>query len=201
MKVNFGPLAEPESSSSSVTLSPRDLDDAARILSRLTGIAFVVDTRQTASRDSSLSPTDRLTPEQRAPLVARARQAVLNRGKRAQAFSPAMFGEPAWDMLLILYVTETSGMPQTVTSLSRLSGASSTTALRWLDYLKREKLVSRQRHPTDRRLTHITLTRKGRDALDAHFTAVLDSAESSADGDDPQPGVDSKDPAAGAASD
>lgn len=197
MKANFGRLADPDSSLNSVSLSPRDLDDAARILSRLTGIAIDADARQSASRGSNVRPTDRLTPEQRAPLVARAREAVQSRRNRVQGFNPAMFGEPAWDMLLILYVTETSGMPQTVTTLSRLSGASSTTALRWLDYLKREKLVSRQRHPSDRRLSYVTLTKKGRDALDAHFAGVLDSAASSAGGNDPQADLDAQDRAAG----
>lgn len=102
-------------------------------------------------------------------LLARARETMARRTRRGLNFSNAMFGEPAWDMLLALYTAEASAAAITVTGLTKLSGAPPTTALRWLDYLAKERMVMREPHLIDRRLTYVSLTDKGRQALDAYF--------------------------------
>ena len=132
-----------------VTLSNRDIRDAVRLLGRL---------------------ADYEQPEgSRALFVSRARRLLVERRKRIGIFGISMFGEPAWDMLLVLY-TEDGGNRQTVGKLINTAGHAPTTALRWLDYLETQGFVRREAHPVDRRSSFVELTDKGYNALDAYFS-------------------------------
>jgi DNA-binding MarR family transcriptional regulator len=84
-----------------------------------------------------------------------------------------MFGEPAWDMLLVLYMSEQHGSRPTISSLTQFSGARPTTALRWLDYLEAQQLIGRETHPTDRRAALVWITDKAREALDSYLCETL----------------------------
>ncbi|MBA3512625.1 MarR family transcriptional regulator [Sphingomonas sp.] len=112
-------------------------------------------------------------PHGRELFVERARQTFASRSQRAQFFNKAMFGEAAWDMLLALYVTEQSGARHTVSGLLDLSGVAPTTALRWLDFLRKEGLVARRSSPTDGRVFFVELTDEGLKALDAYFAEAI----------------------------
>lgn len=87
-------------------------------------------------------------------------------------FGPAFFGEPAWEMLLVLYVSQRTHR-STTTQIARLSQAPMTTALRWMEALEREDLVERQRHPTDGRMTFIRLTAKGHSAVELYLSETM----------------------------
>lgn len=147
-----------------VTLSGRDLEDARRLLALLAKANDLLTVSNVA-----LAPGSRVTNEQL--LAARARQILEARQRRTRVFGRAMFGEPAWEMLLLLYVSE-SGPRQTVTRLAERSGASKGTALRWLDYLLHQNLVRREPHPTDRRAAFVELTDKGRAALEKYLSEM-----------------------------
>ena len=151
-----------ESGHRTITLTQQDLRAANRLLSVLAGLEEY--------RDSELTEiVDKAGHRDRQRLVERARQTFANRSKRSRFFNGAMFGEPAWDMLLALYLSDQRGARYTVNGLLDLSGAPSTTALRWLGFLEREQLVRRLANPTDRRMFYIELTEKGRDSLDEYF--------------------------------
>jgi DNA-binding MarR family transcriptional regulator len=107
------------------------------------------------------------------PLVAAARDILRARRGRARQFSKAMFGEPAWDMLLALYAHSDDGPRHSIGRLVVFSGAPSTTALRWLDYLEKERLVMRHPNPTDRRSEYIQLTDKGRAKMEEYLSETL----------------------------
>jgi DNA-binding MarR family transcriptional regulator len=109
-------------------------------------------------------------PEQ---LIALARNSIRARRIRKGSLPGEMFGEPAWDMLLTLYVGSQSGARQTVSNLSRSSGSSPTTALRWIDYLEGQAFVARRASPTDRRITYVDLTDAGRNAVEEYFATLL----------------------------
>ena len=83
-----------------------------------------------------------------------------------------MFGEPAWDMMLALYVAEQEGGRLTVSRLAKLSEAPLTTAIRWIDYLDQARLISRRTHPTDARVVIIELTETARDKLETYLEAL-----------------------------
>ncbi len=106
-------------------------------------------------------------------LIAMARNSIRARRIRKTALPQEMFGEPAWDMLLSLYVGSRSGARQTVSNLGLSSGSSPTTALRWIDYLESHALVARRASPTDRRVTYVDLTAAGLAAVESYFEKLL----------------------------
>jgi DNA-binding MarR family transcriptional regulator len=110
------------------------------------------------------------TDSQRIALAKAIRRARL---RRTNYVSKAMLGEPAWDMLLALYVNDRDGPRLSVGRLATLSGAPMTTALRWIDYLAKERLICRHAHPTDRRSEIIELTDRARSALEQYLSETL----------------------------
>lgn len=102
-------------------------------------------------------------------------QAIIEaRRVRTHDLPPAIFGEPAWDMLLTLFADARSRQGETVSNLGLSSGTPATTALRWIDYLEREAFVIRRPSPTDKRVVLIELTDKARNALGVYLTKVID---------------------------
>jgi DNA-binding MarR family transcriptional regulator len=82
------------------------------------------------------------------------------RRRRDRLFG-SIFGEPAWDILLDLFVMEAKGKRVPVSSACIASGASHSTALRQIDELVRCKLVVRERDETDKRRTYVRLSDEG----------------------------------------
>ncbi len=80
------------------------------------------------------------------------------RRRREQLFGAHLFSDPAWDMLLDLYVAQQTGRNVSVSSACLASGVPLTTALRWLRRLEHEGLVARDADQTDARRTHVRLT-------------------------------------------
>lgn len=107
-------------------------------------------------------------------LVRNAYAILVRRRRRKDEFDPGMFGEPGWDMLLDLYVRETSGSSSSVEQLEAGSGATSSTAARWFQYLESDGLVTRHRQPANGGTVFVELTDRGRQALDRYLTAILD---------------------------
>jgi DNA-binding MarR family transcriptional regulator len=137
-----------------VELSPRDREDAARLLSLLLGKGEVEEQR----RDMNL--------------VQLAETIIEARRRRAEIFNPAMFGEPAWELLLTLFVMDREGPRLTIGRLAQLAGTKLTTALRWLEYLEDQAFVQREQHPNDARTAFIQLTDKAREALRLYLSGT-----------------------------
>jgi DNA-binding MarR family transcriptional regulator len=98
--------------------------------------------------------------------LERASRLLAARQERRKFFPGGIFGEPGWEMLLVLYVSEQQSQRLTVTTLCQNSGFPVTTALRWLHFLEADRLVSRTPSPVDRRIFYLDLTEKARSALD-----------------------------------
>ena len=98
--------------------------------------------------------------------VDRVIEIVEMRQHRRSFFPPAIFGEPAWEMLLALYIAEEHGPKLSVTSLCQKSGSAPTSALRWVHFLEAKQLICRAASPVDRRISYVDLTDKARLALD-----------------------------------
>jgi DNA-binding MarR family transcriptional regulator len=99
----------------------------------------------------------------------RAKEELRRRRQRYTLFGRAMFSEPAWDVLLILYI-EHQQVRLTFSRVAEESGAPATTVHRWVDYLESQQLVRRVAHPTDKRAAYIELTDKAARALDSYFS-------------------------------
>lgn len=149
-----------ETEHSLVSLDAHDIEDLRRLLGKLSpagriGAGFAGKDQVRADNDS-------------VPLIDRARTLLENRRKRIAIFGAQMFAEPAWEMILILYVNE-GGRRHTQTSLGEMSGASRSTGMRWIDYLSGRGLISREEHPTDKRSNFVILTEEGRSLLELYL--------------------------------
>lgn len=138
-----------------IDFSDRDRVDAARLLTLILGRS----TADRAIRDQELIPI--------------ARAVLEDRKRRSQVFNPGMFGEPGWDLLLNLYVMDRDGPRLTLGKLTQLAGLSQSTALRWLEYLKDQGMITRDQHPTDARTAFVALTEKAREALGLYLSQTM----------------------------
>ena len=84
-----------------------------------------------------------------------------SRQYRTQYFDGELFGEPAWDMLLDLFINHVSGRRVPTTSLCVASGVPQATGLRWLATLVEAGLARRIRAPDDSRLRLVEITDEG----------------------------------------
>jgi hypothetical protein len=80
---------------------------------------------------------------------------------RSGQFNPALFGEPAWDMLLDLFIQKVAGRRVSTTSLCLGANVPQTTGLRYIALLEAEGLVVRYAAPDDRRLSLVDFTADG----------------------------------------
>jgi hypothetical protein len=100
------------------------------------------------------------------------RQIIANRQARARFFDPALFGDPAWDMLLDLTAAYGEGARVSVTSLCIAAGVPATTALRWLTQMVDSGIFQRVPDPVDRRRAFIALSDKALSAMANYFGSL-----------------------------
>lgn len=91
--------------------------------------------------------------------VAR-RVAEMRRSKKSILSSP-IFVEPAWDMMLDLFVAQNMERDIGLTSVAMASGVPLSTALRHLKVIEMQKLVKRYPDEKDGRVCNVRLTEKG----------------------------------------
>ena len=85
----------------------------------------------------------------------------LAANRRRRHLSAEWFGEPAWEMLLELFIQFAGGARVSTKSLVIASGAPDTTGLRVIDRLVEAGLVERSPSQLDKRVTQVSLTRQG----------------------------------------
>lgn len=105
--------------------------------------------------------------------LALARMIYALRRKRATIFGNAdLFSEPAWDILLDLFIAQGEGKDVSVSSACIGSAAPPTTGLRWLGVLTDEGLVLRENDAEDNRRVLVRLTPAGLAAMERFFEAA-----------------------------
>ena len=114
-------------------------------------------------------PGQATSPVQREILREHARKIRSARDLRQESFDRNIFGEPAWEMLLTLYIIDGDQRRLSTRRIAKLASLSLTTTLRWLDYLEEQQLISRRRNPFDQRVVDTELSDKGRTAMDAYL--------------------------------
>lgn len=102
-----------------------------------------------------------MMPRERARLAA---DIFASRRTRDEIFTDLLggFGEPAWDMLLILYIADHAGTTQSVSDLVEATRVEPPTALPYITWLKGQGLI--QVDDDD-----VTLTDAGRKRMDAYL--------------------------------
>lgn len=107
--------------------------------------------------------TDSLEP----PIACdKVRKIIRLRARRQCIFGSAVFGEPAWDMLLDLYSSTLERRAESVTSLGLASRLPQTTALRWINLLEEQGWIVRKPDPRDGRRVLVSLSSKARSAME-----------------------------------
>ena len=104
--------------------------------------------------------------------VELARQTYEDRRRRNKIFqSEELFGEPAWDILLDLFIAAKERRRVSVTSACIGSAVPSTTALRWISILERQGLLTREADPGDARRVYVRLSPRGYEAMLDYFAS------------------------------
>ena len=124
--------------------------------------------REKPSRPGKITRED----SRREMLLGRALAMMETRKLRHDFLNPGMFGEPAFDMLLALYVTNASPAILPLRILSPLIGVSEPCAARWLALLVDEGLALSVGGEGEPGGIHAALTDKGRIALDDYLKAL-----------------------------
>lgn len=94
------------------------------------------------------------------------------RARHAHFGAQDIFGEPAWDILLDLYVRQYGGEQVSVKSACIHAGVPANTALRWLHALKLQGLLCCEDDPDDQNRSLVRLSRHGFDRMTDYFEEI-----------------------------
>lgn len=83
---------------------------------------------------------------------------IKSRRRRDAVFGADIFGEPAWDLLLELYLAQLQQRRTTVSEACRASASPPTTGLRWIGQLEEKGWIVREADPLDGRRVWVRLT-------------------------------------------
>lgn len=126
---------------------------------------------------NDIGPIDQPNPVgatiQRRPYDATKRDAdviaayLRARRSRESCFPEGMFADPAWDMLLDLFVAYAQGKRISVSSACIAAAVPSTTALRWMVFMESCALVEREKDCHDHRRVWVEITPKALAGINA----------------------------------
>ena len=102
-------------------------------------------------------------------IVARAEAA--RRFNRRELFGEFdIFSDPAWDILLELYIADATGSQLYASVVGSEAGIPQSTALRWLAVLEKAGLLRRRHDMFDKRRQWIGLTPRALSLMEKHFS-------------------------------
>jgi hypothetical protein len=99
--------------------------------------------------------------DEAAVLLETARGVYESRRTRDRIFGNSLFADPAWDILLDLYIARREDRKVTITSACMAASAPTSTATRHIAHLMQKGLVLRVPHPADARSSHLELSAAG----------------------------------------
>lgn len=129
-----------------------------------------------ASSTSSARASKRM-PHEDLHLGLIARSLYQLRRRRSKWFPDDLFAEPAWDMLLDLFVNFSNGKLITTTSICHAAEVPLTTGLRWIGLLETAGLVERFRVADDSRVNGVRMTKAGYQAVRGCISEWLQSQD------------------------
>lgn len=112
---------------------------------------------------------DHILEARQADLTLQARQIRRRRELRRNHVDKDLIGEPAWEMLLDLYLAKADSKPMTVSSVCNRSQVAESTARRYLDLLRHKGLVDVFPFCTDQQDAPIKLSSKGSDTISRYL--------------------------------
>ncbi len=124
--------------------------------------AFMVD---------AVPPSDWVDPSR---LLHVARFILASRRAREQAFSAHFFGDPAWDIMLMAYVSEAEGRLLSTATIHATIGITLANASRWIRALNAEELIEYEASGSSKALvtSPIRLSASGHRRLEQFLTGL-----------------------------
>jgi DNA-binding MarR family transcriptional regulator len=136
---------------------------------RLQAVLAIV--RQATLRLEALH--DRFSPDGGVALRTVAERLYQERRRRDERFPPGLFGEPAWDMLLVLFMAEEDGREMTVGEAFSAAKVHPDEGPAVIDKLVIAGLVRRCRSRRDARRIAVVLTENGVDRLSDYLADLI----------------------------
>ena len=99
-----------------------------------------------------------------------ARREYRDRREREHVFGPGIAADPAWDILLDLFIARDEGRDATVFSVSAATAVAEGTILRCIAHLVEAKLIARGSHSSDPRSIFLTLTDRAAGMMCDYFS-------------------------------
>jgi DNA-binding MarR family transcriptional regulator len=116
-------------------------------------------------RESSASLGTKPASATPANLLEYAEKLYRLRRNRLNFFDESLFGEPAWDLLLDLFIQGERGKQVSISSACVGAAVPTTTALRWITALMSKGLLCRVTDQTDARRSILKLTAQGHQTM------------------------------------
>lgn len=101
-----------------------------------------------------------------------ARRIYNARRQRERLLGPRLFSDPAWDILLDLFIQGEEGRQVSVSSLCIAACAPTSTALRWIGIVEQDGLLERVADQADARRTFVRLTQLGHEKMMTYLISV-----------------------------
>jgi DNA-binding MarR family transcriptional regulator len=92
-------------------------------------------------------------------------QIIEARRQRTTVFSENLFADPAWDVMLELYLAELEGRSVATSQLGHSANIPLTTLLRWIEKLEGDGWVRRMPDPTDDRRVFVEISTRGLETM------------------------------------
>lgn len=121
--------------------------------------------------------SSRACGDETARLAAVAKAEYAARRRRDRLFNAHIFAEPAWDMLLDLFIQRHQDRPVTVHNLCIAAAVPQTTALRWIGKLAIRGFIERSPCPHDNRVIHVSLSAEGLLLMESYLRGQLGEME------------------------
>lgn len=156
-------------------LGPREV--SGELFAQVIDLLEVITTRSREQAEQALLPSSLTVAERRKLVLALAREERDKRQERQRHFARALFGEPAWELLLAIFISEGEGRSLALSKAAELIDHPLTTTIRWVEYLEASGLLIRERFGADRRVINIRPTTRAIAQIEAYFLGETDSFE------------------------
>ena len=104
---------------------------------------------------------------------ARAERLYAERRRRDALFPDGLFGEPAWDLLLAMFVARDRNQAMILCKAYKAAGVTDTTGRRLLDRMEADGLITRRRAPRSRKMRIVELTDRAVERLTDYLANVV----------------------------
>jgi DNA-binding MarR family transcriptional regulator len=111
-----------------------------------------------------------MAEHKQSPFVAASHAAAVTRiiearRRRTRLFSADLFADPAWDIMLELFLADLEGRITAISELGYKTEVPLTTSLRWIDKLQADGWAKRTPDPLDHRRVFVELSPAGNDVM------------------------------------